>query len=152
VRTDSTPTARETGRTLLLGTLAIVLLCLFILPGWDLRFVLLLGAALGAVLVYALWMSETGGAPAAALSDFEGDDPRSYGVHANPIVADALTYYAERRSMADPKGWDHVQRVVERALAAGFWPDVTAEQVAFARDVLAALAPARDTSPAPEAR
>jgi hypothetical protein len=39
------------------------------------------------------------------------------------ILADALIYYAERRPMNNPKGWDHVLRVVEDAIAKGVYGD-----------------------------
>lgn len=59
----------------------------------------------------------------------------------NPVLADALRYYAERRGMDNPKGWDHVSRKIEQALEAGLY-DATADQIAEARAVLAELAAA----------
>jgi hypothetical protein len=61
----------------------------------------------------------------------------------NPILADALIYYAERRPMNNPKGWDHVVRKVEQGIAANLWPNATTEQVEQARSVLATLTAAR---------
>jgi hypothetical protein len=57
---------------------------------------------------------------------------------ANPILADALRYYAERRPMNNPKGWDHVVRQVEQGIAANLWPTATDEHVEEARAVLRA--------------
>jgi hypothetical protein len=58
---------------------------------------------------------------------------------ANPVIAEALRYYMERRTMANPKGWAHVERKVEQALDRG--PLATASPVhrAEARAVLSAL-------------
>lgn len=33
----------------------------------------------------------------------------------NPVIDEALKYYLGRRSMVNPKGWDHVLRVIQRA-------------------------------------
>lgn len=38
---------------------------------------------------------------------------------ANPVLGHALAYYAERRTMNNPKGWDHVLQVVNHAIEAG---------------------------------
>lgn len=41
------------------------------------------------------------------------------GREANPILANALEYYAERRTMNNPKGWDHVLRIVNHHIENG---------------------------------
>jgi hypothetical protein len=50
----------------------------------------------------------------------------------NPVLADALRYYEERRSMANPKGWHHVLRKVEQGVAAGLFPTATEADIADA--------------------
>lgn len=57
----------------------------------------------------------------------------------NPILGMALDYYAERRTMNNPKGWDHVLRVVNDQIEKG---QIRASmvQVDHARRVLSALA------------
>lgn len=62
----------------------------------------------------------------------------------NPILGDALTYYAERRSMNNPKGWTHVLRKVEQAIESGLWTTASADHIDGAREVLRTLVAAED--------
>jgi hypothetical protein len=57
----------------------------------------------------------------------------------NPLLAEALRYYTSRRSMGNPKGWAHVLRVLDRAVAAGALVGTEA-QVDEARSTLTQLA------------
>ncbi len=45
------------------------------------------------------------------------------GTEGDPVLIDAVRYYAERRTMNNPKGWDHVHRKVSQAAAAGAYGD-----------------------------
>jgi hypothetical protein len=65
----------------------------------------------------------------------------------NPVLADALRYYEERRSMANPKGWEHVLRKVEQGVAAGLWPTATEADIAEARAALATPQCAEEATP-----
>ena len=59
----------------------------------------------------------------------------------NPILVDARRYYAERRNMGNPKGWAHVLRKVDYAIATSMpWSDATEEHAIHARRVLSRLA------------
>lgn len=137
MRTDSTPSRRENARALIITVTITVAFCLWLLPG-DARVGLFVGLLLGAVLVFALWMHET--------DETRPEPPPGATYDANPVLADALVYYAERRTMNNPKGWAHVLRVVNRAAAQNFWPTATDEQIEDARRVLADLhASERDT-------
>lgn len=69
---------------------------------------------------------------------------------ANPILADAIAYYASRRTMNNPKGWDHVQRVIDRAVQGGFYVHADPDQVDHARAVLATLVAAEQDDTTPE--
>lgn len=60
----------------------------------------------------------------------------------NPILVDAVDYYLERRSMNNPKGWEHVLRKVKHAMQEDFWPASTVRQKDQAIQKLAALATA----------
>lgn len=62
---------------------------------------------------------------------------------ANPLLAEALRYYAERRTMNNPKGWAHVLRVINRAIKANLYP-VTDEQITEARTILGTLIAAEE--------
>lgn len=64
--------------------------------------------------------------------------------NANPILSAALRYYADRGMMNNPKGWVHVQWVVERALASGDLVATEAETIE-ARAVLDTLIRERKT-------
>lgn len=68
-------------------------------------------------------------------------------VTSNPILTDALAYYASRRTMNNPKGWAHVERVLNRTITGGFYVHVGADQVQQARDVLSILAAAENALP-----
>ena len=59
-KSDSTPTDRETGRTLLLGTILMAAVAVWALPP-DARFGLGVGVILGAVAMFAVWMCEGAG-------------------------------------------------------------------------------------------
>lgn len=61
----------------------------------------------------------------------EGDGP-------NPLLIEALRYYGERRTMANPKGWARVLRAVNQGIDANLIPS-TPEQQHEAREVLAHL-------------
>lgn len=134
--TDSTPSNRENARTLMLVVLAIAAATAWLLPA-DGAYGLLIGFVLGAVFLFALWMHDTPRwdrpIESAAESAVEAFD-------FNPVLADSLRYYWERRSMGNPKGWDHVLRIVNRAAEAGFWDgSATPAQIEDARHVLADL-------------
>lgn len=62
----------------------------------------------------------------------------------NPLLTEALRYYAERRAMDNPKGWAHVLRVLDHAIDAGAFvvrgTPVSEAQVDEARIVLTHLA------------
>lgn len=45
------------------------------------------------------------------------------GTEVDPVLIDAVRYYAERRTMNNPKGWDHVHRNLSQAAAAGAYGD-----------------------------
>lgn len=70
----------------------------------------------------------------------QGDEP------ANAILADALAYYAERRTMNNPKGWAHVSRVVESAISRGLYAAVPGTAKDHARAVLATLVAAEEAT------
>jgi hypothetical protein len=62
------------------------------------------------------------------------------------LLAEAVRYYVERRSMNNPKGWAHVARVVRDQVSKGFWPDITDEDADKALEILDRLA-AEENSP-----
>lgn len=57
----------------------------------------------------------------------------------NPILADAMRYASERATMANPKGWEHVQRKVSQGIAAGIYPTSTPEHIGEAQFHLSEL-------------
>lgn len=57
---------------------------------------------------------------------------------ANILLAEALRYYAERRTMNNPKGWAHVTRKVESAIEGDLYQTTEAEREE-ARAVMRAL-------------
>lgn len=63
----------------------------------------------------------------------------------NPILGDALAYFAQRRTLNNPKGWAHVLRVTESAVTGGIY-DATDPQTTEALAVLRHLAATEDSA------
>jgi hypothetical protein len=61
---------------------------------------------------------------------------------AHIMLSDALTYYAERRTMGNPKGWGHVLRVVDSAISNGVYGGLSKQERDYCRGVIAGLAKA----------
>lgn len=55
------------------------------------------------------------------------------------ILAEALTYYADRRGMNNHKGWDHVLRKVEDGVDKNLFGYVTPAEMAYVRKILSIL-------------